>query len=81
MITSQIYILISIIILAIIAVVVFFVRKNKKQKRLSKLAGFSFGFVIAGITFGDTRCLSYSLMGIGIILAVIDIFLKLKKKE
>jgi len=75
---SQTYILISIIVLAIIAIVVFLTRK-KEQKPLSKLAALSFGFVIAGVVFGDDRLIGYSLMGIGVILAIIDIIKKSKK--
>lgn len=72
---SQIYILISIAILLIIAVIfVFFIKKGKKKKKLTPLAGLSFGFVLAGIIFGDNRIIGYSLIGIGIVLAVIDIF-------
>ncbi len=76
--THQIYILLFIIVLAVITIILFFVNKNKKKK-LSKLAGLSFVFILAGITFGDNRLISYSLMGIGVILAIIDIILKRKK--
>lgn len=74
------YIAISIIALLIIAALVFFVKKNKKQKRLSTLEGLSFVFVIAGIVFGDDRLIGYGLIGVGIILAVVDIIMKSKKK-
>ena len=57
-----------------------FVKKNKKQKRLSPLAGLSFVFVIAGIVFGDDRLIGYSLIGVGIVLAVVGIIMKSKKK-
>jgi len=76
---SQIYILISIVVLAVIMIVLALTRK-KMQKPLSKLAAFAFSFVIAGIVFGDDRLISYSLMGIGVVLAVIDIVKKLKKE-
>ncbi len=75
---SQIYILISIIVLAIIAIVVILGRK-KEQKPLSKLAALAFLFVIAGIVFGDDRLIGYSLIGTGVILAIIDIVKKSKK--
>jgi len=78
--TSQIYILIAIIVLLIIAILVFFIKKNKKQKPLTPLAGLAFGFVIAGIIFGESRLVGYSLMGIGVLLAIIDVIIKLKKK-
>lgn len=79
--TSQIYIIISIIILlAIIALFVFFIKRNKKkEKSLSPLAGIAFAFVLAGIIFSDNRLIGYDLMGIGIILAIIDV-IKNKRK-
>jgi asparagine N-glycosylation enzyme membrane subunit Stt3 len=76
--TTQIYIVISIVVLAIIAVLVFFVNKNKKEKKLSKLASLSFAFIISGIVFGDNRLIGYSLIGFGVILAIIDIIKKIK---
>ena len=77
---SQIYILISILVLAIIAIIIFFVRKDKKGKPLTPLAGLSLIFVFAAITLGDNRLVGYSLIGIGILLAVIDIIVKWQKK-
>ena len=77
---SQIYIAISIVVLALIAILVFFIGKNKKEKKLSKLAGLSFAFIIAGIVFGEDRFLGYSLMGFGVILAIIDIIKKMTNK-
>ncbi len=75
------YIAVSVAGLAIIAVLVFFISKNKKEKGLSTLASLSFLFIILGIIFGDDRIISYSLMGFGLLLAVIDIVRKLKRKE
>jgi len=74
---SQIYIAISIVVLAIIALLVFFV--NKKYKKLTPLAGLAFGFILAGIIFGDDRLIGYSLIGIGVVFAVIDIIKKIRK--
>jgi hypothetical protein len=45
---SQIYIAISIVVLAIIALLVFFIHSNKRDKTLTPLAGLAFGFVLAG---------------------------------
>ena len=75
----QIYIAITILILAIIAILMFFVKKSDKEKKLTPLAGIAFGFVIAGIAFGEDRRIGYSLMGIGIILSVIDMIQNRKK--
>jgi len=79
--TSQIYILISIIILLLVAIIIFFVKRDKKKERLSKLGGLSLIFVLAGMLFGDNRLRGYSLIGIGVLLAVIDIFIKLKSNK
>jgi hypothetical protein len=70
---SQIYIAVSIVVLAAIAVLVFLVGKNREKKRLTPLASLAFAFVLAGILFGDNRLLGYGLMGIGVLLAVLDI--------
>lgn len=76
--TPQSYILISVIVLAIIMTVLILTRK-KMQKPLSKLAALAFLLIIAGIIFGENRLISYSLMGVGAVLAIIDIIKKLKK--
>ncbi len=76
--TSQMYLLISILALLVIILVIFFVRKGKGE-RISKLGSLGLIFVLAGIVFGDERLLGYSLMGIGILLAVLDIILKTKR--
>jgi amino acid transporter len=67
------FILISIIVIVIIAVLFFFVSKNRSENRLTPLAGLAFGFILAGILFGENRYLGYCLMGVGVIIAVIDI--------
>jgi hypothetical protein len=76
----QIYILISIVVLAIIALLVFLVNKNKKEKKLTPLAGLAFGFILAGIIFGDDRLIGYSLIGVGVIIAIVDMIKKSKNK-
>ena len=71
---SQIWIAISIVVLAAIALLLFFLGKSRKEKRLTLLASLAFGFVVAGIVFGnDNRWIGYGLMGIGVLLAVLDI--------
>lgn len=49
---------------------------NKKKRRISRLAGLAFAFVIAGIFLGGQKFIGYSLLGVGIILAIIDIVRK-----
>jgi len=77
---SQIYILISIIALLIVAIVLFFVRGKKRRKPISLLGGLGLMFVLAGIIFGDGDAIGYGLIGFGVLLAVIDIVVKLKKR-
>jgi hypothetical protein len=77
---SQIYITISIVVLAIIAVLVFVVSKNRKAKSLTSLASPAFGFILAGSFFSDNRFIGYGLIGVGVILAVIDVYNKSKQK-
>ena len=77
--TSQIYIAVSIVVLAAIALLVIFLGKSRKENRLTPLAGLALGFILAGIIFGDNRTIGYSLLGIGVILSVIDIVKKLKR--
>jgi hypothetical protein len=58
---------------------VFIGNKNSKIKRLSILSSIAFGFIVAGIVFGENRIISYSLFVIGIILSVVDAYIKSKK--
>jgi hypothetical protein len=70
---SQIYIAITIVVLAIVALFIFFLGRNRKENRLTPLASLAFGFILAGILFGEQRIIGYGLLGIGVILAVVDI--------
>ena len=71
---SQMYIAIAILALLVIALLVFFAGKHRKKNNITPLAGLAFAFVLAGMVFGENRWIGYSLMGIGVLLAVIDIF-------
>tara|TARA_Y100000310_G_scaffold221959_1_gene223572 strand:- start:3332 stop:3571 length:240 start_codon:yes stop_codon:yes gene_type:complete len=77
--SSQIYILISIVVILVIAVVLFFVRRDKIKRKLTPLAGLAFGFILAGILFGDNRLVGYSLMGVGVLIAIVDMIRRLGK--
>ncbi len=77
---SQIYIAFAIVVLAVIAALVFFASK-RKEKRLTPLAGLAFAFVLAGLMFGQERWLGYGLLGIGVILAVVDMVRKGKSSD
>jgi ABC-type cobalamin transport system permease subunit len=70
---------IGIIVLLITIFLVFFA-KNKERKKLTPLAGLALGFIISGMIFTDNRLFSYGLLGVGVILAVIDMVIKTKSK-
>ena len=74
------FILISIIILIIVAVLVFFVSRNRSENHLTPLASLAFGFILAGILFSEVKVLSYGLMAVGVIVAVVDIFQRPRAK-
>ena len=78
---AQIYILIAIIVLAIIFLIRYFLFKKREVKRLSPLTSLAFGFVLAGIFFGSNRFLGYGLIGVGVILAIIDMLKEMKVKQ
>lgn len=78
--SSQVYILIGILALAVIAIVMVFVRGRKPEK-MSRLSQLAFIFIFTGIAFGfgEGKFLGYGLMTIGGILALVDIIKKLKR--
>lgn len=77
---SQIYIAVSIIALAIVAFLVFFVSKKRKENHLTPLASLAFTFTVLGVVFSDDRLIGYSLMGVGVLLAVADMYNRSKQK-
>jgi len=78
--TSQIFIAVFVITLAIVALLVFFVSKNRKENRLTPLASLAFTFTVLGIVFSDDRLIGYSLMSAGVLLAVVDMYNRSKQK-
>ncbi len=77
---SLVYIIISILVLVLVALLIFFTGRKKPGQGLSKLAALSFAFIIAGIIFGEDRRVGYLLLGVGILLAVADIYPKRTSK-
>jgi hypothetical protein len=77
---SPLYIAFSIVVLAVVAILVFVVNVNSRMKRLTPLAGIAFAFVVAGIVFGDDRLLGYVLMGVGVLIAIVDMFKRSKSE-
>ncbi len=77
---SQIYIVLSVVIIVVIALLVFFVTRSKQEKMFTPLAVLAFGFILTGMLFGSNKVFNYSMMGIGVILAVVDMIRKLQTK-
>lgn len=74
--TGATFVLIAVVSLAIIAVLVFLMGNGRRDNRLTPLAAVAFGFVISGIVLGDNRAVGYSLMGVGVALAIADIIVR-----
>ena len=81
--TSTPYILISVVAFLLVALflIALFLRTKKQNKPLSKLGALSLVLVIGGIAFGENRAVGYSLIGIGLLLAVLDIIKKSRSKN
>jgi hypothetical protein len=75
---SQIYIVVSLVVLAVIALLFLFVTRHRKETRLTPLAGLAFAFIVAGVLLGENRLVGYGLMGVGVLLAVVDMLRKLE---
>jgi hypothetical protein len=71
--------LIAILALLLIAIALFIIRRGKKREKLTPLASIAFFFILASFLF-DERLIAYSLLGIAVVLAVIDMIIKLRKK-
>jgi uncharacterized membrane protein len=76
---TTLFIAVSIVVLLIVAVLVFLTGKTR-QSRLTPLAGLAFAFVLAGLYFGASRFVGYGLLGIGVILALVDIVTRSRSK-
>ena len=63
---------IGISIAALIAILVLLVSNRRKIHRISTLTMLGMTMVVLGIIFGDSRWISYSLIGVGVLLAIID---------
>ena len=77
--TSQVYIIIS--IAALVLVVIIFLAARKKGKKLTPPVGLAWALVLAGIFFSEERLIGYSLMGVGVALAVIDLYITPKRNQ
>jgi len=63
---------IGISIAAFIAILVLLVLNRRKINRISTLTMLGMTMIVLGIIFGDSRWISYSFIGVGVLLAIID---------
>ena len=63
---------IGISIAVFIVILVLLVLNRRKIHRISTLTMLGMTMVVLGIIFGDSRWISYSLIGVGVLLVVID---------
>jgi len=77
--SSTVFIVISILALALIVIILFTIQQQTKRDKLTPLAGMAFAFVLAGIIFSDEKIVGYGLIGVGVILSIIDIIKNTKK--
>jgi MFS superfamily sulfate permease-like transporter len=76
---SLVYIVTAIIVLAILAIFFISLRKKTGQKQPSRLVFIALFLVIGGILFGEDRLTGYSLIGCGVLLSILDIYLTRRK--
>lgn len=74
---------IAFIIIAATAGVILIIKTSAKNRKPTPLAGLAFLLVIAGILFGEEPWWSFSLLGLGVVMVLFDIFRnnKLKRKK
>ena len=63
---------IGISIAAFIVILVLLLLNRRKINRISTITMLGMTMIVLGIIFGDSRWISYSLIGIGVLLAIID---------
>lgn len=73
---QQVFVAVAVIVL-VLAVIGLVVGKRRKGKALTGLA---LAFVLAGLIFAENRVVGYALLGIGVVLAVVDMVRKFRGK-
>lgn len=69
------YLAVSIAILIAVALLLFIAGRKKPREDLSGLVALSLALITAGMVFGENRLIGYGLIGAGILLAAVDIYL------
>lgn len=74
-------IIFALLILLLSMSLLFLGNRFKKNKKLSPLTGLALAFIVAGIFFGNSRLLGYSMFGVGIVLTVSNIIIKARNNR
>lgn len=61
--------------------ILFLASHKRRETRLSRLAALAFAFIIGGLFLSRKELVGYSLLGVGLILAIIDIVQKRKQNK
>lgn len=77
---TSIVIGIAIIALFVLPALYFAIHK-KHETRLSRIAALAFAFIIAGLFLSRKELVGYSLLGVGLVLAIIDMVQKRKQNK
>ncbi|MDD4776102.1 MAG: hypothetical protein PHG75_06300 [Syntrophomonas sp.] len=79
---AQILIAVAITILAAILGISLIINRGvPRAGKLTPMASVAFALVLAGIIFAETKIAAYGLIGMGLVLAVIDMLQTIRKKK
>jgi hypothetical protein len=70
---SSIYIAIALATLALIFAYGFYTGRVQQRRRISLLSALGMALIILAMLLGDNRTVGYTLIGIGVLLALIDL--------
>lgn len=77
---AQVYIVVALVVMVVIAVLLYAFTKDKRAHKVHPLTGLAFALILAGMLFRENQIFSYGLMGAGIIAAVIDMVKRSRPK-
>lgn len=75
---DKLWLMIAVAVLIVILAIIF-IKRKKKPKKISALTGLAFACIILGIVFANDKILGYCLIGAGVVIAVIDMIISMKK--
>ena len=70
---SSIYILIALVTLALIFVYRLYTGRAQQRSRITPLSALGMALILLAMLLGDNRAVGYTLIGVGVLLALIDL--------